>query len=47
MATKDIENLKDRVNTILLDFKAEGVLKKAVFKHGDYHDIYLCALLKN
>jgi len=41
--SKDIDNLFCR----LLDFKAEGVLKKAVFKHGDYHDIYLCALLKN
>lgn len=41
--SKDIDNLFCR----LLNFQPEGVLKKAVYKNGVFHDIYLCALLKN
>jgi len=41
--SKDIDNLFCR----LLGFKSEGTLKKAVYKNGNYFDVYLCALLKN
>ena len=41
--SKDIDNLFCR----LLGFKMEGTLRKAVYKNGIYHDVYLCAILRN
>lgn len=41
--SKDIDNLFCRV----LSFNSEGTLKKAVYKKGIYHDVYLCAIIND
>ncbi|MDR1055980.1 MAG: GNAT family N-acetyltransferase [Prevotellaceae bacterium] len=31
---------------LMMGLKIEGVKKQAVFKHGKYHDVYICSLLR-
>jgi len=39
---KEIDTLYCRT----LGFKPEGISRKAVYKNGKYHDVYLCGILK-
>jgi [ribosomal protein S5]-alanine N-acetyltransferase len=40
--SKDIDNLFCK----LLGFRSEGILKKSVYKNGNFSDVFLCAILK-